>query len=265
MTKLFFLLFISLSFSLSLVGPFNMNIEQNSTIDIGEVGPGQTFYISVDPEVKTGGINGIGGRYDVLTAEVPSNFKVFDSQLYQNPMQIEITTDPHANQTRYTIRVIAIDEGNGEGLGNFSFFVTFKIKNDLVSLEIPEPEKTIGVKQFAPYTIKITNKGRANDVFVVSITGIKGQELEKKIYIPAYQTKEIHYEISGQEEETYVAKVCVRSISSPKIHQCSNIKAIVKTDPFTDMLAINNGVLLSPIILQQFYSLFGFVSNLFSG
>ncbi len=262
-TYLAIALLISMSLAINLVSP-GVSIKDGDVIDVGTIGPGQTVSILIDPKVTSGGVHGIGGRYDQAAAtDLPRGWTSAESKLYQDPLQVTITADPAAPEGNYSVRVKVIDENNGEQLGIISFDVKVRITYDVMDFDVSPKFLTVGPGQPARFAITITNKGSTSDVFQVSAEGPKQWEFRKPVFIPAQSTKTINYEIVGNEQETFLATIKVVSLASSKIADEKNVTLFVVSDVFGDYRSTNNGVLVFPIFEAPIYSIAGLLSNFF--
>lgn len=258
-----FMLLLSLGFSVDLVSPAISDLENGDVIDLGTIGPGQTVYIQIDPTVTEGGIYGTGGRYDEAIAEnLPRGWKFEKSKLYQDPLQVTITADPDAPEGNYTAVVTAIDENNGEQLGNFSFIVKVRITWDVMDFDVSPSYKIVGPGQPARFKITVTNKGSTSDVFQVSTTGAKRWEFVKPVFVPAKTSKKFYYEIVGEEEETYTSTVKVVSLASDNIADEKNVTIFINSNLLGDYRATNNGVIVFPIFEAPIYATAGLISTI---
>ncbi|MFN7991127.1 MAG: hypothetical protein U0R44_03125 [Candidatus Micrarchaeia archaeon] len=257
------ILLVTLSSAINLVSP-GVSIKNGDVIDLGTIGPGQTVSILIDPKVSSGGIHGIGGRYDQAVAEdLPRGWASSESKLYQDPLQLTITADPDSPEGNYTVRVKVIDENDGEKLGNITFDVKVRITYDVMDFDVSPKYLNVGPGQPARFAITITNKGSTSDVFSVSADGPKRWMFRKPVFVPAQSSKTIYYEIVATEEETYKATVRVVSLASRNIGDEQNVTLFVGSDVFGDYRSTNNGVLVFPIFEAPIYSLAGLISNLF--
>ncbi len=262
-TALALVLLASLSFSISLLTPFEAEIGNGDSIDIGTIGPGQTVLIQIDPIVTTGGIHGIGGTYDIAEAqELPRGWTSKKSKLYQNPLHVTLTADPEAPEGNYTAKMVVIDEFNGEELGNITFDVNVEITHDVMEFNVTPDSLEVGPNQPARFSITIENKGSTSDVFQVSAIGPKRWEFKKPVFVPAKSSKTINYEIVGEEEETYHATISVVSLASHNIAGEENVTLFIKPSLIGDYVATNNGVLVFPIFQAPIYAIAGLLSNL---
>ncbi len=258
------LLILSLTFSIGVVSPVAQDVKSGDVIDLGRIGPGQTVSIQIDPIVKTGGIHGIGGQYDYAIADnLPRGWTSKQSKLYQNPLHITITANPEAKPGNYSAKIRVVDEYNGEQLGNVTFDAQVEITYDVMDFNVTPAYLEVGPGQPARFTISIANKGSTSDVFQVSALGPKRWEFKKPVFVPAMTTKEIHYEIVGEEEETYRATVSVVSLASDNIAGEKNVTLFIKPSLIGDYKATNNGVMVFPIFQAPIYALAGLISNIF--
>ncbi len=263
-SSLAFLVLLSLSFSITVTAPFKKEVQEGDMIDLGTIGPGQTVSIEADPIMTTGGIHGIGGTYDMAVAEdLPEGWTTKESKLYQNPLQVTITADPDAEPGNYTAKIIVIDESNGEELGNVTFDAKVTITYDVVEFDVSPESLEVGPGQPAIFEITIENKASTSDVFEVSALGPKRWEFRKPVFVPAQSSKTIHYEIVGEEEETYKATVSIVSLASENIADEKNVTLLIKPSLLGDYTATNNGVLVFPIFQAPIYALAGLLSNFF--
>lgn len=250
-------------FSIQMIEPALTEISEGETIDIGTMGPGQTIELQIFPKVYEGGINGIGGNYDLAYAtNLPSGWSTKQSKLYGNPLQVTITADPYTEEGSYTIPVIVEDEGDGEKLGKVKFYVRIQISEDVMDFSTSPKSRKAGIGQPAQFQITINNKGDAGDTFRVSATGVPKWEFTKMVYVPPKGSKTVIYEVAGFEEETYSSMITVQSSTAPRVGGSEPISLEVYPDLLSDYKAVNNGALLFPVIEAPVYALVGLLSNL---
>ncbi|MEM4348001.1 MAG: hypothetical protein QXN37_00315 [Candidatus Anstonellaceae archaeon] len=260
-----FVLLVLPAFSVKVLYPVVTDISQQSQIEIGTVGPGQTFAVAVDPKVYTGGKYGLGGAYDLLVAaKLPEGWSSTPSKLYSNPLQAEVTVSKDAADGEYEVEFILWDEAGSEGLGeNVTFVAKVFVSHDIVDMKVEPPFLSVGAGQPARYSIKVLNKGIANDIFTISSSGVSNWAFQRSIYIPAGTSRTISYEVVGNEEASYSVRISTRSVSSDKISASSVVKLEVHTNLLSDWKAINRGVLLFPLTQASLYFVAGLLSLLF--
>lgn len=259
------LLFISLpmqvSFAVKVIEPVERNINGGETINLGEIGPGQTISLRIDPKVNTGGRFGQGGDYDIASVvKLPTNWKGKDSSLYGKPLQLEITAAKDAEPGDY-LTYVSIEDKNGEELRTINFIIKISITWDVLQTTIIPKTVSVGPSQPAPYEITIYNKGTASDVFEVSSSGLKKWQFKRYVYLPPKTSKTIVYQLVENEEENYEPVISVTSVASSLIKTQEKVGFEVRTNLKSDFKATNNGVILFPIFESAIYSLAGLISN----
>ena len=254
---------LSCAFALSVLAPISAQVEQGSAISIGDVGPGQTFSVSVEPRVSTGGAYGTGGAYDLLFASsLPEGWTSTPSKLYATPLQADITVPKDAPDGDYEVSLTLWDEAGDKGLGgNVTFSAKVTVTHDVMDMIVEPTAISTGAGQPARYTITISNKGMANDVFVVGSTGVRTWEFRRSVYIPSQTTKTLNYEVVGDDEADYDVNIWARSSSSDRIGAEVPVTLRVNTDLLSDLRAVNKGVLLFPSAEAPLYFVVGLLSN----
>ncbi|MFA6327840.1 MAG: hypothetical protein WCY41_00135 [Candidatus Micrarchaeia archaeon] len=251
------------AFALSVLAPVSAQVNQDSSIIIGDVGPGQTFSVVVDPKVSTGGPYGTGGAYDQLSASsLPDGWTSTPSKLYATPLQADITVPKDAQDGDYMVALRLWDEAGELGLGDdVEFTAKVTVTHDVMDMTVSPVSISTGAGQPARYTITISNKGMANDVFVVGSTGVRTWEFRRSIYIPSQTTKTMTYEVVGDDEADYDVALWARSSSSDRISAEVPVTLRVNTDLLSDFKSVNRGVLLFPSAEAPLYFVVGLLSN----
>ncbi|MBU0591171.1 hypothetical protein KKF81_04985 [Candidatus Micrarchaeota archaeon] len=257
------LFLLNCSFAVNIISPVNQDVKNGDIIDLGAIGPGQTVSFLIDPIVTSGGVHDIGGTYDTAQATgLPVGWSSEKSKLYQNPMQVTITAAPAAPEGMYYANITIMDEYDGEQLGNVTFIAKVRITWDVLEVDVSPDYYEVGPGQPARFSITVTNKGSASDVFQISSVGAKKWEFQKPVFVPAKSSKVIYYEIAGYEEEVYTPKIKVVSLASDIISSEKNVTIAVRSGLFGDYRATNNGAVVFPIFELIIYSFAGIISNL---
>jgi len=258
------LVLASFSWAIEIIEPkIAKDITDDSVLDIGTIGPGQTISVAIHPKVYDGGKFGTGGRYDFATVEgLPFGWKGKNSKIYGDPLQVEITADKNAAEGEYSAKITAHDENNGEMLGTVAFTVKVKIVHDVLDTSVSPSSITVGPGQPARFAITVTNKGTASDVFIVSATGVERWIFEKPVYVPAMSSRTVVYEITENEEERYFPDIKIVSASSEIIQEDHKVVFSVQPNLLSDFKAANHGIFIFPIFEAPIYALAGLISNL---
>ncbi|MDO8553485.1 MAG: hypothetical protein Q7S22_01655 [Candidatus Micrarchaeota archaeon] len=253
---------MSAIFAVGMIEPFKKDISNSDIVDFGDIGPGQTIVVSIDPIIKEGGRYGQGGQYDqAIATELPNGWKMKPSKLYGNPLQVEITADKNATPGDYSFKITIIDEYYGEQLNNVTFTNKVKVNWNILEVNIDSNKQTAGPGQPARYSIDIKNKGTASDVFEVKSHGIKRSEFKKYVYVPGKSNKQVIYEMTENEEGTYSPTLSVTSTASDNIKVEKNVTLSVSSGLRGDYKATNSGVIVFPIFESLISSLAGIISN----
>lgn len=257
-------LFVTLSFSLTILEPGKREISNGGELDLGAIGPGQTVSIIIDGRPTTGGIYGLGGAYDLANVtSMPSGWRAQQSDPTGNPLQVKLTSPKFAPEGGYAAQVGVFDEGDKEKLGNVSFTVKMRITHDVLDASLDSGEKGAMSGQPVGFFVNLRNKANTGDVFVVSSSNIKGYEFKRYVYVPAQSEKSVFYEMVAGEAEQYRPEISVVSDSSPLINATLNAIVDVRPSVPTDYKATNNGMLFFPVMNGILYSIAGLISNLF--
>ncbi len=249
---------------ITVVSPQAGQVQDGGVVDLGAIGPGQTFIFEIDPRVSAGGTHGIGGVYDqIAIAQAPQGWQFKNSDGYSVPMQAQITAAKDAPDGEYEVTATVVDEGNGEGLGVTVLRLRVVVKKDVIGMTVYPKSQEVGAGQPARYTITLSNTGSANDLFIVSSSGVRGWNFRKSVYVPAGSSKQITYEVVGDEEERYGVTLSAVSQSSDRISRSEGAELVVKASLSSDLKAVTRGLLIFPLIEGPAYYLFGLASNLF--
>lgn len=243
--------------------PETREIHEGDIINVGVLGPGQTIPVRFSATTTRGGRFGDGGRWDqIVILSAPRGWKGFDSKLYEDPLQINVKADPMAAEGDYSVRVMAVDDGNADRMGNLTFTLVFTVKHDIYDFSVEPEHVSVGAYQPARFRITIFNKGNAPDMFVISSEGLEDWVFQKTVYVPERDYRTVVYEVVGKEEEDYPITIKIRSMNSPLIHDSKNVSVSVRSDLKSDYHAVNNGLLLFPTTESPIYAFIGILSNL---
>ena len=265
---MFIFLFLSLISPISMAAftevlePITLKVQDNETVYLGKVGPGQTIDIVVKGEAPEGtGRYNLGGRWQILRIlEIPKGWTGFNSAEMAIKMKAIVKVAENAPDGEYTIKLrLEEDTTEQQELGSVTFFAKVKVSKDVMDSGVVDNRIEAGVGQPARYKIVIVNTGSASDVFEISSTGVPTWEFEKAIHIPAGKAITTFYEIVANEEKEYKPVLTIKSKSSEDIIEVHNLQLTVKSNVIGDIIATKNGVLVFPIILEPLYSLLGII------
>ncbi|MCX8205956.1 MAG: hypothetical protein N3H30_01875 [Candidatus Micrarchaeota archaeon] len=259
---LLILLAVQAAFSVSpghvkLLEPDEAVVAATDVVDIGLIGPGQTFSIMVSSKVDTGGKYGQGGNWDNLRAEsLPEGWSASYSELGPQ-LKIHIKAPADAKEGKYRLALSVNDEGNREMIGEkVTFYVDVTISNNVVAVSAYPRELTVSAGSPARYTVTVVNPSTASDLFVVEGKGIAGWSFKKDVFVPGRSSSTLYYEIVNKDEEVIPITIKATSKSSDRITAEQGILLRTKSDPYNDIASVRNGLLLYPPFESLLYSFF---------
>ncbi|MFH0927015.1 MAG: hypothetical protein V1822_00360 [Candidatus Micrarchaeota archaeon] len=230
----------------------------------GNVGPGQTFTVQIDPIVRDSAGNFLGQWDTAEVISLPEGWSAKPSKIYDNPLIVEITAEKNAPEGDYLIQIDVNDEKGQENIGgDFTFWILVTVRHDVLGMSITPEHLEAGAGQPARFEVTLNNLGSAKDVFSINATGVKGWEFARKIYLPPGGSKTFTYEVIGNDEASYNVAFSAVSDSSNLIHREQKVSLGVRTSLLSDYKATSHGVLLFPIISTPIYSLAGLIGLLF--
>jgi len=247
---------------INIADPTIQTLHNGDTVYVGVIGPGQTIPVRFDAITTSGGKFGVGGRWDYIeVTAVPQGWKGFNSQLHENPLQINVKADPLAPEGNYSVIATVVDENNGDLMGNLTLNLVFTVSHEVYSYTVYPEHITVGAYQPARFHININNMGNAPDTFVISTEGINTWTFKKTVYVPPKDSREVIYEVVGNDEETYSLTILIKSESTPLLQGSKNVTVDVKSDLRADYKSIVNGMLIFPITESTLYAFLGLLSN----
>ncbi len=266
------LLLITLSLTFAAVGPGQVKIlepypqvvSSGDEIDLGYIGPGQTFSIMISTKVDYGGVFSQGGNWDHLYVEsLPEGWEASKSS-FGSKLKINVKAPSDVSEGIYHIKFVVEDEGHQEEIGDkLVFDGKVEVKKDLVRLHVSPLRQTVSAGSPARFKVVIENPSTASDVFVVETDGLPGWDLKREVFIPFRGRTEFYYELVNSEEDSIPVNIHVYSKSSEQINDRVKVQLITKSDPYYDLLSTNNGLLLYPPAEFLIYGVFQLVASVF--
>ncbi|MDO8339870.1 MAG: hypothetical protein Q7T16_04400 [Candidatus Burarchaeum sp.] len=247
------------------LSPVSAVLQDGSEVYLGLVGPGQTVFVEADALVATGGVNGIGGRWDQLVIDrAPQGWSTEPSLLYEQPLKALVKVASDAPDGEYEILVRVVDDQNKEQLGEVNLKLRINVSRDVLSMSVSPSRKETGASQPASFIVTLRNTGIASDAFEISASGLPAWDFRKTVFVPYGSSREVPYDVVSGEEGAFTVKIVTRSLSSDRISEVKDVHLGVSTTLISDYKATNKGLLLFPMFEQAAYAVMGLLSNLFS-
>lgn len=247
----------------SMQEPYNATIYSNSTVDLGRVGPGQTFYITISSETQnqTGAVFNLGWNQLVATG-TPYGWISENSSLNTKTLSVRIKPSPNATNGTYSFYLTAINSGNYSKLGAVKFKVSINVTTNVFSLSVNPKIITTGPGEPGDVYVNITNTGVSDVPFEISALGLPEWNLTQTVIAPHNTTREFAYPIYVYEPGSYNVRIHVYSEASDLIYKDSNITLIAKPGLLNDFSAIGKGTLIFPIIYEPEYAVLYLISRI---
>lgn len=241
---------------LQVEGPVSSQLSNGSSLYLGKVGPGESFYVlaSATTANQTGTVINIG--WDTLEAEnLPSGWSSEPSPLYENPMKMKITVAPNAANGTYTVALKAVNVGNYSRLGNLTINAYINVTPDVFTSNVTPTRLVAGVGQPVNLYLWINNTGASDDPFLINAYGLPAWNSPVKV-IAAHSTKNYYlYPIFMNEPGVYHFNLTINATTSPLIRKSYPIELVTQASVINDYGATGQGVPLSPIIYEPAYAL----------
>lgn len=267
---LFALILVSgLSFALfaNIMEPVAKTLYSTDSVRLGNAGPGQAIYLIVDRGTDGGSCPNdyCADGWDTVVAEkLPLGWEVEPSPYYENPMKVKIKIAPDAFDGEYNLTLVAVDEGNYNGLGNMTFYAVVNVSRDVFEISVDPTRVETGVGQPAIYNVRIRNTGAASDPFEIKVTegDLPAWRFKKTVLVNYGSERVIPYEVVLDEENEKTFHIEVTSLSSQLIHKDMSVVIDSKSSLVSDWKATTHGLLIFPVVEQIAYAVVGLLSRL---
>lgn len=245
----------------NLTEPYNATVINNSSIYLGKVGPGETFYVTISATTtnQTGTTIPIG--WDELKASsLPSGWITQNSPLYISNPSIKIAVSPNAHNGTYSFNLSAINVGNYSKLGTLTFTAYVNVTPDVFKLNVTPTSVSAGPGQPSDIYVTINNTGVSDSPFNITIHGLPAWNASETVIALHHTVGHYTYPVYENEPGQYSIQLYVSSISSPLVYKQSSITLTTKASVPNDYAAIGQGVLTFPIVYAPAYAVMYLIS-----
>ncbi len=235
----------------SMYEPVVKSITNGSTVYLGKVGPGQTFYVNITASTYTDSGNYLNlGWNELVVKKAPPGWVVQNSSL--NTVDLPVLIKPAADTPpgEYPITFQAVNIGNYSGLGTLTFTGYINVTPDVFKLQVSPAVLYINAGSNADILISINNTGVSDNPFIITLDGLPAWNQTETAIAPHHTTKTFIYGINEYIPGVYNTKLLVQSISSPMVYKETNVTIVVKSGILSDYTAIGGGAETFPIIYQ---------------
>jgi len=249
----------------NVVEPYNITVQNNSSIFIGKAGPGQTFYLTISATTKNSTNYTIDlGWNKLLVSYIPSGWIAQNSSLYAQYPSVKITVAPYAIDGIYRLNLTAVNVGNYSRLGSVRFQVYVNVTPDVFKLNATPVNLGAGIGQPARIYVRINNTGVSDSPFVIGMTGLPAWDNNLTVIALHHTAQSFVYPIFEDEPGVYHTILRVSSLSSPLVYKQSNITLTVEASIPNDYAALGEGTPVFPVIYEPVYAVMYLIRLLFN-
>jgi len=253
------------AYYVNMIEPFNMTIPNNGNVMLGKVGPGQTFFITINSSVKnSAGLIIQRGWNELLVEKAPEGWLFANSPLNRANISIEISVPGNAKNGTYNFTFEAINIGNYSKLGNVIFHASINVTPDVFKLNIYPTQLNTGPSQPVPIYVSINNTGVSDNPFIITASGLPAWNNTLTVIALHHTTKVFKYPVYVDEPGVYSASISVASSSSPLIHKEESAVIDVNASLLNDYNALGEGALTFPIIYAPVYAVMNIIGKFFN-
>ncbi|MDE1870942.1 MAG: hypothetical protein KGI06_01755 [Candidatus Micrarchaeota archaeon] len=243
--------------------PYVTTVNQNGSVYLGSVGPGETFYVTISAQTtnNTGGVFPIG--WDELSASaLPAGWIAQNSPLYTPSPSVKIAVSPQAQNGTYKFNITAINLGNYSKLGSLKFTAYVNVTPDVFKLGVTPTAITVGPGNPADIYVTINNTGVSDSPFNITVYGLPAWNKSITVIALHHTEGRFVYPVYENEPGQYRIRLYVSSIASSLVYKQSNITLTTKASIASDYDAIGRGVLAFPITYAPVYAVMYIISLL---
>ncbi len=240
---------------LTVEGPVSSVIYNNGTIALGDVGPGESFYVLASAATANASGAEINIGWDTLEAvKLPQGWASEASPAYENPMKLKVTVAPTATNDTYVLELRAVNIGNYSKLGNLTFNASVVVTPDVFVTNVTPIELATGVGQPANLHVVINNTGVSDDPFVLNAQGIPGWYQPVEVISDHNTSSTYLYPVLINEPGVYRFNFTISSSTSPLLQHTYKVTLVAESSLMNDYIATGQGVILSPVIYEPAYA-----------
>lgn len=247
----------------NMVSPYNYTVGVNGTVQLGSVGPGQTFYVTISAATTnaSGSMLSLGWNKLVAT-NLPAGWIAQNSSLNNRFLSTEITVAPREPNGTYSFNLTAINLGNYSRIGALKFTMLVNVTPNVLKLSASPTLLKTGPGQPAEVSVTINNTGVSDTPFVIDLGGLPAWNTSKTVIALHHTASTFQYPVYNNEPGVYRLKLYVNSTASPLISKESNLTLVIGASVRNDYSAIGQGVPLFPIVYEPAYAVMYFIGLL---
>lgn len=251
--------------SLSITGPTVATLNNSQSVFLGNVGPGESFYVLASPQTAnaTGFVVNIG--WDQLQlVNAPQGWTSQPSKLYANPMELKITVPASAPTGSYNLTLQATNVQNYSRLGNITVYARVNVTPNVFSVGVNPTVINAGPGQPTNIYVTINNTGISDDPFNISLRGLPAWNSTDQVVALHLTQSSYVYPVYVSTPGRYSFNLIVSSSTNPGLMVSYPIKLTARSSLLNDYGAVGQGVILSPVIFDPIYEMMMFLSYIYT-
>ncbi|MDE1868710.1 MAG: hypothetical protein KGH60_01970 [Candidatus Micrarchaeota archaeon] len=250
--------------NVNMVEPYNATLQNNGTVYLGKVGPGQTFFVTISAATQNqSGVTLPLGWNQFLASSLPSGWLAANSSLYNQQLSIRITTAPNAANGTYGFNLTAVNVGNYSKLGSVRFRAYVNVTPNVFVLTVHPTTISTGPGQPASIYVTINNTGVSDSPFVINMHNLPAWNNSYTVIAQHHTSQNFIYPVYEGTPGVYDTQLYVSSLASPLVFEQSNVQINVQASLANDYSALGQGVLGFPTVYEPAYAVMYLISLIF--
>lgn len=248
----------------NILEPYNATVQQNGSIYLGNVGPGQTFYVTIaSATTNSSGMRFPIGWDEVVASGLPQDWLAENSPLNIAELSIKIAVAPNASNSTYGFNITAINTGNYSKLGSLRLRAYVNVTPNVFKLSVSPTNISAAPGVPADIHVSINNTGVSDSPFVITVHGLPAWNSTTQVIALHHTEGHFTYQVYENEPNQYHVQLYVSSVSSQLIFKQQNITLTTSASVPNDYAALGEGALAFPIIYEPAYAVMYLISLLY--
>ncbi len=238
-----------------ITSPFNLTAYGNRTVYLGNVGPGQTFYVTISSQTtnSTGFLFNYGWNHLVVT-DLPDGWIAQNSSLNNQELSSKISVSPVAPDGNYSFDLTAVNLGNYSKLGSLRFRASVNVTPNVFRLNVTPTTLHASSGEPAVIYVTINNTGVSDSPFIIGMAGLPAWNSTSTVIALHDTVGRFQYPIYEDEPGVYHVTLFINSSASSRISKESNLTFVVGASLGNDYAALGQGSPLFPIVYAPAYA-----------
>ncbi len=249
----------------SITEPLNTTVYNGSSVQFGNLGPGQTVYVTISS--ATTNQSGASLKYgwnELLVSDLPKGWIAQNSSLYNQQLSVKVTAAPYAANGAYNFTLTAVNVGNYSKIGTLSFKALVDVTPDVFQVGVSPANISTGPGEPGLLHITINNTGVSDSPFEISATNLPAFNLTKSVIALHHTSESFVYPLYEDTPGQYNVHINVTSGSSPLVSKNTDVNFIVQASLLNDYGAIGQGAPTFPVMYEPVYGIMYLISRLFN-